>query len=129
MRASRAIVLLMACCTGLFAGAATMTFEDMEKRCNKGVAAWCLDLGWSYRDGKGVEQDYFKASAYFKKACDGRNDAVANALGCGALGVTYLDIAQLYRDGLGVGQNDHQATFITTRRVMSATPVAASCLE
>lgn len=57
----------------------------------------CFNLGISYKFGKGVRQDYFKASQFYKKACD-----LDNARGCNNLGF-------LYAKGQGVKQNESTA--------------------
>ena len=50
-----------------------------------------------YYKGEGVKQDYFKATEFFKKACDGQN-----AHGCVNLGV-------IYENGEGVKQDNKKA--------------------
>lgn len=57
----------------------------------------CYNLGNSYNFGKGTRQDYFKASQFYKKACD-----LGNASGCNNLGY-------LYNNGQGVKQNKSTA--------------------
>lgn len=57
----------------------------------------CYNLGNSYNFGKGTRQDYFKASQFYKKACD-----LGNARGCNNLGY-------LYNNGQGVKQNKSTA--------------------
>ncbi|MGX2972963.1 tetratricopeptide repeat protein [Helicobacter sp. T3_23-1059] len=53
----------------------------------------CYNLGLMYHNGKGVRQDYHKASELWKKACDMKNGFACNNLGA------------LYGKGQGVRQN------------------------
>lgn len=69
--------------------------KTSENKVMKGEA--CYNLGNSYNFGKGTRQDYFKASQFYKKACD-----LGNASGCNNLGY-------LYRNGQGVKQNKSTA--------------------
>ncbi|MGX2973403.1 tetratricopeptide repeat protein, partial [Helicobacter sp. T3_23-1059] len=67
-----------------------------EIGCNKVSnmqASSCYNLGLMYFNGKGVRQDYHKASELWKKACD-----MKSGLGCNNLGF-------LYSKGQGVRQN------------------------
>lgn len=69
-----------------------------EIACNKGngdlyQSEPCSNLGIMYHYGKGVRQDYTKASELYRKACDMKYD-----LACNNLGV-------LYDGGQGVRQN------------------------
>nr|WP_315060510.1 tetratricopeptide repeat protein [uncultured Campylobacter sp.] len=55
-----------------------------------GDEAGCSNLGFAYANGRGVEQDYTKASEFYAKACN-----MGNGGGCYNLG-------NLYAQGRGV---------------------------
>ena len=89
----RKIVFLMA----LLSSLAFANYE-LERQCNNGNAGSCVDLGNLYYDGKGVKQDYKKASELYNKACE-----MNNAKGCYHLGY-------LYNFGEGVKQDYKKAS-------------------
>ena len=49
-----------------------------------GDEAGCSNLGFAYTNGRGVKQDYVKASEFYAKACD-----IGNSGGCYNLGKLY----------------------------------------
>ena len=55
-----------------------------EKACDNGDAGACVDLGYMYGTGKGVEQDSTRAMELYEKGCEG-----GNAVGCANLGWMY----------------------------------------
>ena len=55
-------------------------------------------VGGLYKEGKGVKQDYQKASEYYKKACD-----LDDGESCGMVGY-------LYKEGEGVKQDYQKAS-------------------
>ena len=57
----------------------------------------CSNLGFAYANGRGVEQDYVKASEFYVKACD-----MGNGGGCHNLG-------NLYAQGRGVKDDANAA--------------------
>ena len=69
--------------------AASASPVDLEKSCNAGNAADCLELGTRIHDGIGVRRDPARAADLFRKACKAKNqdacadDAWALALGEG----------------------------------------------
>jgi serine/threonine protein kinase len=65
----------------------------------------CLQLGFMYESGDGVEDDAQRAAAFFSRACD-----AGNALGCIRLGL-------MYDNGNGVGQNPARAAELYSRGV------------
>ena len=71
--------------------------KSLEKDCNGGNASACVNLGVMYANGKGVKQDYKKASELYQKACNG---GVASS--CYNLGI-------MYYNGQGVKQNKSKA--------------------
>jgi len=76
---------------------------DLFRRaCNRGNATSCNHLGFMYRNGEGVAQDYSRAFALFTKGCD------AGSMGaCDNLGI-------LYDKGWGVEQDSsHAAVFFS----------------
>lgn len=75
------IVFLMA----LLSSLAFANYE-LERKCNNGNAGSCVDLGNLYYDGKGVKQDYKKASELYNKACE-----MGYAVGCYNLGIYYYN--------------------------------------
>jgi hypothetical protein len=79
MRSLMRIVLIL--CSIVLLGAtqvaSAQSVTQLEKMCNSGNAAACLDLGVKYAEGEGVRQDKFKAVELYQKACDGGNAWVA----------------------------------------------------
>ncbi|MDR2080557.1 MAG: sel1 repeat family protein, partial [Campylobacteraceae bacterium] len=71
--------------------------ELFKKSCDGGNAKSCGSLGFMYKSGKGVKQDYFKAVELYKKGCDG-----GNAWSCGSLGL-------MYKKGEGIKQDYFKA--------------------
>jgi serine/threonine protein kinase len=65
----------------------------------------CLQLGFMYESGNGVEDDAPRAATFFSRACD-----AGNALGCERLGM-------MYENGNGVGQNPARAAELYSRGV------------
>ena len=51
------------------------------------------DLGWLYRNGKGVAQDYAQAREWFQKAAEAGNN------------VAMVNLGYLYEKGLGGAQD------------------------
>ncbi len=74
-----------------------VVFEHFRAACDGENAAGCTNLGYLYRDGTGVAQDYARAAALFEEGCDG-----GDAPGCTKLGF-------LYGTGTGVAQDDARA--------------------
>jgi TPR repeat protein len=76
---------------------------------------WAVSyLGWSYRDGLGVERDYAEAMKWFRKAAEaGNTDAMCN-------------IGVLYRDGLGV-ERDYAEVMKWYRKAAEAGDTDALC--
>nr|WP_314564926.1 tetratricopeptide repeat protein [uncultured Campylobacter sp.] len=62
-----------------------------------GDEAGCSNLGFAYANGRGVKQDYAKASEFYAKACD-----MGNGGGCYNLG-------NLYAQGRGVKEDANTA--------------------
>lgn len=71
--------------------------NELQNRCNNNDATVCTGLGAAYYLGKGVRQDYKKASELYSKACDLGLDK-----GCFNLGA-------LYANGQGVKQDKSTA--------------------
>ena len=57
----------------------------------------CANLGWMYKEGKGLERNYRKAVELSKKACE-----LKEGLGCNNLGV-------MYYYGYGVEEDQRKA--------------------
>ena len=58
--------------------------NELQDRCNNNDATVCTGLGAAYYLGKGVRQDYKKASELYSKAC-----GLGDGLGCFSLGALY----------------------------------------
>lgn len=71
--------------------------DELQKSCNKDDAARCTRLGLAYYLGRGVRQDYKKASELYSKAC-----GLGFSSGCYNLGI-------LYTNGQGVKQDKSMA--------------------
>ena len=52
--------------------------ELSKKACDSGEARGCLGLGFLYKKGQGVKQNFSTAKQYYGKACD-----LGLRLGCG----------------------------------------------
>ena len=52
--------------------------KKLESSCDNGDIGACFSLGKLYDNGKGVRQNYQKATELYQKSCDG-----GNLLGCG----------------------------------------------
>lgn len=72
-------------------------FELRRAAATAGIPMALFNVGWHYLKGCGVEQDYFLAAKYFKKASD-KGVAIAT-----------VNLAILCRDGLGVKRDPTQA--------------------
>jgi serine/threonine protein kinase len=76
--------------------------ELFRLACNGGNAASCNRLGFMYRNGAGVAQDYSRAFALFTKGCDAGSTGACDNLGI------------LYDKGWGVEQDSsHAAVFFS----------------
>ena len=89
------LIAVLACATILFA--AGEDIGALQKACDDGNAISCSNLGFLYANGRGVRQDYKKASELYFKACD-----MGYADGCYNLGVSY-------DNGQGVRQDKRTA--------------------
>ena len=89
------LIAVLACATILFA--AGEDIGALQKACDDGNAISCFNLGLLYDEGRGVRQDYKKASELYSKACD-----MGYAGGCYNLGF-------LYNNGQGVRQDKRTA--------------------
>lgn len=67
--------------------------ELYQKACDMGNGIACSDLGWCYKNGKGVTTDYSKARELSQKACD-----AGSAIGC-------EELAHYYQYGIEYEQN------------------------
>jgi serine/threonine protein kinase len=74
--------------------------ELFKQACEGGNAASCNHLGFMYRSGEGVAQDYSRAYALFSGACNAGSTG-----GCDNLGI-------LYDKGWGVAQDSSRAAAI-----------------
>ena len=72
---------------------AEIACEKLSTEAKEVKGSICAALGVMYDKGRGVRQDFFKATQYHKKACD-----LGDASGCNNLGVSYSK-------GQGVKQN------------------------
>ena len=70
---------------------------DCTAQCGRQHAGSCVNLGFMYEDGEGVNKDKPKAAALYKQACDG-----ADSGGCNELGA-------MYSDGSGVNKDEARA--------------------
>lgn len=68
-------------------------YKDKNEACNNGEIKECANLGVMYVQGKGVSQDYIKATELFNKACSG-----GISKGCYNLGVMYFNAKGVARD-------------------------------
>jgi len=75
------------------------SIEYYNRLCNMNDTYACMKIGHMYREGKGVTQDYLKASKYYRKACN-----LNDSLGCASIGY-------LYREGQGVTKDHSKAMF------------------
>jgi|694.fasta_scaffold75288_2 TPR repeat protein len=75
----------------------TEDIKELEIACIWGNSKGCSNLGVLYDEGKGVEQDYFKAKDYFEKACN-----LNSGDGCYYVG-------RLHHNGNGVKQDYFKA--------------------
>jgi TPR repeat protein len=66
--------------------------EKLE--CFEIILSGCSNLGFMYKEGKGVKQDNFKVVKFYQKACD-----LNYGGGCSNLGF-------MYKKGKGVKQDD-----------------------
>ena len=64
-----------------------------ERTCNNGNINSCYNLGVSYENGIGVEQDYEKAYSFYKKACNYNMQSA-----CYNLGVFYYNAYEIDKD-------------------------------
>jgi uncharacterized protein len=71
--------------------------KALELGCSQKKGDDCYQLGNLHFEGKGIEQDYFKAKEYYEKSCD-----LKNGVGCFLL-------AQSYNLGKGVEQDYFKA--------------------
>lgn len=102
MRNSGPMAAALWCLAAVFAGsthraAQATDVPTLEEACDGGDAASCSDLGVKYRDGDGVQVDYDRAVALFRRACRA-DDAPA----C-------LRLGYMYYQGWGVKQNSKKA--------------------
>ena len=51
--------------------------ELLQKACDSGEASGCWALGYLYKNGEGIKQNFSTAKQYFGKACD-----LGDQLGC-----------------------------------------------
>jgi serine/threonine protein kinase len=76
--------------------------ELFRQACNGGNAASCNRLGFMYRNGEGIAQDYSRAFTLFTKGCDAGSTGACDNLGI------------LYDKGWGVEQDSsHAAVFFS----------------
>jgi len=61
-------------------------YKNKEEACSHGEVKECANLGVMYVNGKGVTQDYLKATELFEKACNG-----GITKGCYNLGAMYFN--------------------------------------
>ncbi len=64
-----------------------------EKSCDLNYGEGCTALGFLYKDGEGVRQDYQQAKTYFEQGCNTEevlhNDGFSDGMGCVELGLFY----------------------------------------
>lgn len=87
--------------------------QDLTARAEAGDPTAQRDLGYGYLRGKNVEQDYEKAFHWYSRAADAGDPRAMVA------------VSRLYRDGLGVRKNEHQARLYREHAVERARKVAA----
>jgi hypothetical protein len=71
-----------------------------RKACDKGETTGCVDLGWAYASGTGVDKNATMAANFFGMACNNKT-----TLGCIGLGT-------LYKNGTGVTQDKARAELL-----------------
>lgn len=69
-----------------------------QKGCDGGNALSCVNLGFLYNNGVGLEKDYQKAYEYYKMGCD-----MKSGIGCS-------DVGYLYQNGYGVKKDYSKAS-------------------
>jgi TPR repeat protein len=87
-------------------------FETCEKHANAGHPQAMNNLGWLYKNGKGIGQDYIKAMEWFVKSHDKKNIYATNNIG------------RMYANGYGVQKSYSIATEYYMKAVEKQNPIA-----